>query len=102
MLSNLVRYQHIEGQSVDKTAYLFALMNKTGICPMPRLVHHDSQTLYTRKGLYGLLNQVEFLRRPQHLQGQPVRTEAPLIDVSPAREARADSTTQAAPRSELV
>ena len=52
-----------KGQSASKTAELFALMNKTGICPMPMLMHHDGQPLYTRKGLYGLLNQVEFLRK---------------------------------------
>ncbi len=52
-----------KGQSVNKTADLFALMNKTGICPMPMLMHHDGQPLYTRKGLYGLLNQVGFLRK---------------------------------------
>ncbi len=51
-----------KGQSDNKTADLFALMNKTGICPMPMLMHHDGQPLYTRKGLYGLLNQVGFLR----------------------------------------
>ncbi|MGB2986100.1 MAG: radical SAM protein [Phycisphaerae bacterium] len=52
-----------KGQSVNKTADLFALLNKTGICPMPMLMHHDGQPLYTRKGLYGLLNQVGFLRK---------------------------------------
>ncbi len=52
-----------KGQSVSKTADLFALLNKTGICPMPMLMHHDGQPLYTRKGLYGLLNQVGFLRK---------------------------------------
>ncbi len=52
-----------KGQSVSKTADLFALMNKIGICPMPMMMHHDGQPLYTRKGLYGLLNQVAFLRR---------------------------------------
>jgi hypothetical protein len=51
-----------KGQSVNKTADLFALLNKTGICPMPMLMHHDGQPLYTRKGSYGLLNQVGFLR----------------------------------------
>jgi hypothetical protein len=45
------------------TADLFALMNKTGICPMPMLMHHDGQPLFTRGSLYGLLNQVAFLRR---------------------------------------
>ena len=29
---------------------------------MPMMMHHDGQPLYTRKGMYGLLNQVSFLR----------------------------------------
>ena len=52
-----------KGQSVNKTTELFALMNKTGICPMPMMMHHDGQPLFTRGSLYGLLNQVAFLRR---------------------------------------
>ncbi|MCH7993916.1 MAG: B12-binding domain-containing radical SAM protein [Planctomycetes bacterium] len=52
-----------KGQSVSKTADLFALMNKTGICPMPMMMHHDGQPLFTRGSLYGLLNQIAFLRR---------------------------------------
>jgi radical SAM superfamily enzyme YgiQ (UPF0313 family) len=52
-----------KGQSVSRTAELFALLNRTGICPMPMMMHHDGQPLHTRKGLYGLLNQVKFLRK---------------------------------------
>ena len=52
-----------KGQSVNKTAELFGLLNQVGICPMPMLMHHDSQPLYSRKGMYGLLNQVSHLRR---------------------------------------
>ena len=52
-----------KGQSVNKTTDLFALMNKIGICPMPMMMHHDGQPLFTRGSLYGLLNQVAFLRR---------------------------------------
>jgi len=52
-----------KGQSVSKTGELFALLNKTGISPMPMMMHHDGQPLYTREGLYGLLNQVRFLRK---------------------------------------
>ncbi|MCH8150653.1 MAG: B12-binding domain-containing radical SAM protein [Planctomycetes bacterium] len=52
-----------KGQSVSKTADLFALMNKTGICPMPMMMHHDGQPLYTRGSLYGLLNQIAYLRK---------------------------------------
>jgi radical SAM superfamily enzyme YgiQ (UPF0313 family) len=52
-----------KGQSVNQTAELFALLNRTGICPMPMMMHHDGQPLYTRNGPYGLLNQVRFLRQ---------------------------------------
>ena len=52
-----------KGQSVDRTAELFALLNRRGILPMPMMMHHDSQPLYTRDGPYGLLNQVRFLRK---------------------------------------
>lgn len=52
-----------KGQSVNRTAEVFAAMNKVGICPMPMMMHHDGQPLYTRNGPYGLLNQVNFLRK---------------------------------------
>ncbi|MHC4066151.1 MAG: B12-binding domain-containing radical SAM protein, partial [Planctomycetota bacterium] len=52
-----------KGQSVSKTGELFALLNKTGICPMPMMMHHDGQPLRTRENSYGLLNQVSFLRK---------------------------------------
>ncbi len=52
-----------KGQSINKTKELFEILNKTGICPMPMMMHHDGQPLYTRDGLYGLLNQVQFLRK---------------------------------------
>ena len=42
---------------------LKALLNAHGICPMPMMMHHDAQPLYTRKSNYGLLNQVRLLRR---------------------------------------
>ena len=52
-----------KGQSVNKTAELFEVMRQTGISPMPMMMHHDGQPLYTREGMYGLLNQVNFLRK---------------------------------------
>ncbi|HXG11011.1 MAG TPA: radical SAM protein [Gemmataceae bacterium] len=52
-----------KGQSPEKTRTLFALLNRHGICPMPMMMHHDGQPLITRGNLYGLLNQVNFLRR---------------------------------------
>jgi radical SAM superfamily enzyme YgiQ (UPF0313 family) len=52
-----------KGQSPEKTKALFELLNRLGICPMSMMMHHDGQPLYTRGQLYGLLNQVNFLRR---------------------------------------
>lgn len=52
-----------KGQSVNKTTEAFGLMRDAGICPMPMMMHHDSQPLYSRGTNYGLLNQVRLLRR---------------------------------------
>jgi len=52
-----------KGQSVDKTTEAFGRLRAAGICPMPMMMHHDSQPLYSRGTNYGLLNQVKLLRR---------------------------------------
>ena len=52
-----------KGQTPEKTKTLFELLNKTGICPMAMMMHHDGQPLASRGNLYGLLNQVKFLRK---------------------------------------
>jgi radical SAM superfamily enzyme YgiQ (UPF0313 family) len=52
-----------KGQSPEKTKTLFAFLNRLGICPMAMMMHHDGQPLYSRGQLYGLLNQVNFLRQ---------------------------------------
>ena len=52
-----------KGQSVDKTTEAFRALRDAGICPMPMMMHHDTQPLYSRRSNYGLLNQVEVLRR---------------------------------------
>ena len=52
-----------KGQSVDKTTEVFRSLREAGICPMPMLMHHDAQPLYTRHSHYGLLNQVRLLRK---------------------------------------
>jgi radical SAM superfamily enzyme YgiQ (UPF0313 family) len=52
-----------KGQSPEKTKELFQLLNQHGICPMSMMMHHDGQPLYSRGQLYGLLNQVDFLRK---------------------------------------
>jgi radical SAM superfamily enzyme YgiQ (UPF0313 family) len=52
-----------KGQSPEKTRTLFEILNKHGICPMAMMMHHDGQPLYSRGQLYGILNQVNFLRK---------------------------------------
>ena len=52
-----------KGQSVDKTTEAFQRLRSAGICPMPMMMHHDSQPLWSRKGNYGLLNQIKVLRK---------------------------------------
>jgi len=52
-----------KGQSVDKTLEAFRVLQKHGISPMPMMMHHDTQPLYTRNSHYGLLNQARMLRK---------------------------------------
>jgi radical SAM superfamily enzyme YgiQ (UPF0313 family) len=52
-----------KGQTPEKTKTLFEMLNKYGICPMAMMMHHDGQPLASRGNLYGLLNQVNFLRK---------------------------------------
>jgi radical SAM superfamily enzyme YgiQ (UPF0313 family) len=59
MTATLIR----KGQSVDRTTEAFRLLQKHGINPMPMMMHHDSQPLYTWGRPYGLLNQARLLRK---------------------------------------
>jgi radical SAM superfamily enzyme YgiQ (UPF0313 family) len=52
-----------KGQSVDRTSEAFRALRNNRICPMPMMMHHDSQPLYTHRSPYGLLNQVQLLRK---------------------------------------
>ena len=52
-----------KGQSVDKTQEAFKSLRDAGICPMPMMMHHDSQPLYSRGTNYGLINQINLLRK---------------------------------------
>ncbi len=53
-----------KGQSVTKTQEAFRLLQARGISPMPMMMHHDSQPLYTRGDIpYGLINQARLLRQ---------------------------------------
>jgi radical SAM superfamily enzyme YgiQ (UPF0313 family) len=52
-----------KGQSVNKTTEAFGRLRDAGICPMPMMMHHDSQPLYSHGTHYGLLNQIKLLRK---------------------------------------
>lgn len=52
-----------KGQSVNKTTEAFHSLRDAGICPMPMMMHHDSQPLYSKGTNYGLLNQIKILRK---------------------------------------
>jgi len=52
-----------KGQSADKTTAAFRALRAAGISPMPMMMHHDTQPLYSHGSNYGLLNQIELLRR---------------------------------------
>lgn len=52
-----------KGQSPEKTMALFKILTSMGIAPMPMMMHHDGQPLFSWNKLYGLMNQVNFLRK---------------------------------------
>ncbi len=52
-----------KGQTVDNTTEAFRLLHQQGIVPVPMLMHHDGQPLYTRGSPYGLINQIRLLRK---------------------------------------
>ena len=51
-----------KGQDADRTTEAFALLRANRIHPMPMMMHHDGQPLYTPGRPYGLLNQAQILR----------------------------------------
>ncbi|MEE9211636.1 MAG: radical SAM protein [Phycisphaeraceae bacterium] len=52
-----------KGQTVGKTVEAFQLLQQQGICPMPMMMHHDTQPLLTPGRPYGLINQARLLRK---------------------------------------
>jgi radical SAM superfamily enzyme YgiQ (UPF0313 family) len=52
-----------KGQKPEVTLELFKLMHQHKICPMAMMMFHEGQPFQTRGSLYGLVNQVDFLRR---------------------------------------
>ena len=52
-----------KGQKPAVTLELFRLLHQQRISPMAMLMFHEGQPFYSRGSLYGLANQVDFLRR---------------------------------------
>ncbi len=67
-----------KGQSVDKTLEAFGLLRRHNILPVPMLMHHDGQPLYTRTSPYGLINQIRLLRQAGAIDMQ-VLTMTPAV-----------------------
>jgi radical SAM superfamily enzyme YgiQ (UPF0313 family) len=67
-----------KGQKPEVTIELFRLLHATGIMPMAMMMYHEGQPFYTRGSLYGLANQIEFLRRAGALSMQ-VTVHTPAV-----------------------
>ena len=52
-----------KGQGFNQSDEAIRLLRDHGICPMPMMMHHDSQPLVSRGDNRGLLNQVRLLRQ---------------------------------------
>ncbi len=52
-----------KGQTPDNTTEVFRILRERGIGPMPMMMHHDDQPLYTPGRTDGLLNQVRILQK---------------------------------------
>lgn len=52
-----------KGQSPERTKVVFQALLEHDIAPMPMMIHHDAQPIWSRHGLAGLVSQVNFLRR---------------------------------------
>ncbi|MBN1342688.1 MAG: radical SAM protein [Phycisphaerae bacterium] len=52
-----------KGQSVQKVEELFPLLRAKGIFPMPMLMYHDEQRLYSGNRLAGIMDQVRFMAK---------------------------------------
>lgn len=70
-----------KGQKPDVTEALFKIMHQHELWPMAMMMYHEGQPFYTPKSLYGLRNQVEFLRKAGAFSVQ-------ITDHNPARGTR--------------
>ena len=67
-----------KGQKPEVTVELFRLMHKNKMCPMAMMMFHAGQPFHTPGSLYGLSNQMEFLRRAGAVSVQ-VTTHVPAV-----------------------
>ncbi len=77
-----------KGQSTDKTLEAFRLLRDNGIFPVPMLMHHDSQPLYSRKSNEGLLNQLGLLRK-----AGAIYTQVTMLTPSPGSKSYVEAFT---------
>jgi radical SAM superfamily enzyme YgiQ (UPF0313 family) len=77
-----------KGQSEDRTVEAFHLLRQNGIFPVPMLMHHDAQPLYTWRGKQGLLNQLGTLRKAGALYMQVL-----MLTPSPGSKSYEDAFT---------
>lgn len=77
-----------KGQHADKTFEAFRLLRQSGIFPIPMLMHHDTQPLYTWRSNYGLLNQLKLLRK-----AGSVYTQVLMLVPSPGSKSYVDTYT---------
>ena len=59
-----------KGQDGGRTLEAFRVLRQSGIFPVPMLMHHDAQPLFTWRGNGGLLNQLGVLRKAGALYTQ--------------------------------
>jgi hypothetical protein len=59
-----------KGQDGGRTLEAFKVLRQSGIFPVPMLMHHDAQPLFTWRGGTGLLNQLGTLRKAGALYTQ--------------------------------
>jgi radical SAM superfamily enzyme YgiQ (UPF0313 family) len=78
-----------KGQSSDRTTEAFSLLRHHGIFPIPMLMHHDEQPLWTWRDNRGLLNQLRLLRKSGAVYMQ-------VLALTPAPGSRSYEETYAA------
>lgn len=67
-----------KGQKPEATIELFRVMHRHRICPMAMMMFHAGQPFHTPGQLYGLSNQMEFLRQAGAISVQ-VTTHSPAV-----------------------